>query len=697
MPQAPAAERTALGLAAATLDGLVSDIVARWVERVAATIYAAHPELDRQELADHAPDVVRGVAEALRRGEPKAFDAPWTAPARGHALERLRQHMRLGDLVREYQIIREEIWHALRRYLSGIPTEDVYDIAENLDAALDTMITISTATYGDELQRALARTEAGLEERRRLLGELEAQRMRVQTVLEQMPSGVFVAEAPTGRLILGNRQAAEIWRQPFITAATAEEYRTYHGFHPDGRPYAPEEWPVIRALRGEPVSNEEVHIVRGDGTRGVTLQSAAPIRDDEGRIIAAVTVLTDITERRQAEAERERLLAELRQSNQHLVVAGLRERELTERAESRAAEFDAAIGAVRDGLIIYGPHAEVLRMNRAAEQLLGTTQAEYAALPLETRQTGPRVETPEGTPFPPGQITQARALRGEVLVGVRARVHRRDGSSRELLISAGPIRDDEGHIVGAVRSLSDVTPMIELQEQRDDIVRAVSHDLRQPLAAILGQAQLCERRLARANLERERDSAASIVSTAQRMNTMIQDLVDAARSEAGQLSLERQPVDLRAFAFEIKQRLAPSLETARIEVQMPLGLPPVWADPARLERILTNLWSNALKYSAPGTPVTVQAWQEDGRVITAVIDRGRGIAAEDLPRLFQRYFRGGATRERRPGVGLGLYITRRLVEAHDGHIWAESQVGVGSTFSFSLPVAQTDTLHATRL
>ena len=104
-------------------------------------------------------------------------------------------------------------------------------------------------------------------------------------------------------------------------------------------------------------------------------------------------------------------------------------------------------------------------------------------------------------------------------------------------------------------------------------------------------------------------------------------------------------------------------------------------------RILVNLLSNALKYSAPGTEVTVTLRREGGEVITSVTDRGPGIASEELPRLFARYYRTETGRERGGGIGLGLYITRMLVEAHGGHIWAESTVGVGSTFSFSLPLA----------
>ncbi len=219
------------------------------------------------------------------------------------------------------------------------------------------------------------------------------------------------------------------------------------------------------------------------------------------------------------------------------------------------------------------------------------------------------------------------------------------------------------------------------QEQREDILRAVSHDLRSPLTAILTQAELLQRQGLPGP---QRSGAEAIVASARRMNVMIQDLVDSARLESGQLQLNRRPVDLYAFLQELKQRLAGAMDMERVQVTAEPGLPPVSADPDRLERILTNLISNALKYSAPGTLVTVALYPHPGELVTAVSDRGPGIPPADLPRLFQRYYRTEAGREQR-GLGLGLYITRQLVEAHGGRIWVESRLGEGSTFAFSLP------------
>jgi len=171
------------------------------------------------------------------------------------------------------------------------------------------------------------------------------------------------------------------------------------------------------------------------------------------------------------------------------------------------------------------------------------------------------------------------------------------------------------------------------------------------------------------------------------MNAMIQDLVDMTRLESGQLALTLQAVDLHAYLANLLSRTETLLDYARIRVELPPGLPAVRADYNRLERIVINLLSNALKYSPPGTPVTVRAQQEAGMVRVSVTDEGAGIPPEEQPNLFQRYYRAQSTRAAEEGIGLGLYITKLLVEAHGGRVWVESAMGKGSTFSFTLPTA----------
>jgi signal transduction histidine kinase len=231
----------------------------------------------------------------------------------------------------------------------------------------------------------------------------------------------------------------------------------------------------------------------------------------------------------------------------------------------------------------------------------------------------------------------------------------------------------EDELVVTIRRLRQTT------EQREDLLRAVSHDLRNPLQIVMLQAQ----RLLRIAEDPVRRPSTAIITAARRMDRMLRDLSDSARAESGNLELVRAPVDLRPFVAELLDSSDGVLDVGRVENAVPERLPVVLADPDRLDRILTNLVGNALKYS-PGR-VIVQAEGEGAEVRVSVADKGPGIGPDDLPRVFDRYYRG--QRHEGEGLGLGLYIVRKLVEAHGGKIWAQSRPGAGSTFTFTLPAS----------
>jgi len=194
------------------------------------------------------------------------------------------------------------------------------------------------------------------------------------------------------------------------------------------------------------------------------------------------------------------------------------------------------------------------------------------------------------------------------------------------------------------------------------------------------------RMLERKGLKKEASSAQAIVTSAQRMNAMIQDLVDTVRLESGYIEMHKQPTDLVQLVSDLVGRVGTVQDRARIKVEAPKPLPQVPVDPDRIERAIVNLLTNALKYSAPDTPVVIRLARRNGDAIISVTDQGIGIPPEDLPHLFERFYspRAGLKAE---GLGLGLYITRLIVEAHGGRVWAESQVGKGSTFYIALPIA----------
>ena len=385
-------------------------------------------------------------------------------------------------------------------------------------------------------------------------------------------------------------------------------------------------------------------------------------------IIMAALVFGVILARlaRRAEADRTRLLVE---------------------AGRRAAELDAAFGAIPDALVVYGPDGEIAYANRATERMLGAPTDVFRA-PLSVRLTLLRVETPGGLPIAPEDSPSARALRGETIQGQAFVLRDRHGKQIWVSASAAPIRATGGEIVGAVLTFADVTELHEFQIRQEEMLSMVSHDLRAPLTLILGQGQILERLLASSGSDTLAErSARSIVAGARRMNRMIQDLVDSTRLETGEVGLHLGSIDLRQALLGLLERMAAARTAGveRIQVDAPEGLPRVLADPDRLERVLSNLLSNAVKYSEAGTLVVVRLAESDGEVITSVTDQGYGISPEELPKLFEKYYRTRTGREDRDSLGLGLYIARRLVEAMGGRIWVESRRDAGSTFSFSLP------------
>jgi signal transduction histidine kinase len=224
-----------------------------------------------------------------------------------------------------------------------------------------------------------------------------------------------------------------------------------------------------------------------------------------------------------------------------------------------------------------------------------------------------------------------------------------------------------------------------LQEQREDFLRAVSHDLRTPLQTVMLQAE----RLARMAPEgsRERRAADAMARAGRQMNGLVGDLVDSIQLQAGELHLSKEPLALKALLTDLLGAGGEALDAQRFRIELPEGLPAVQGDAARLTRVVQNLAGNALKYSTPGTAIVVGARREGSEVVVTVSDRGPGIAAGDLPRIFERFYRG-AQRGKSEGLGLGLYICRLLVTAHGGRIWCESTPGEGSTFSFALPIGE---------
>jgi signal transduction histidine kinase len=222
-----------------------------------------------------------------------------------------------------------------------------------------------------------------------------------------------------------------------------------------------------------------------------------------------------------------------------------------------------------------------------------------------------------------------------------------------------------------------------VQEQCDDLVRTISHDLRTPLSVLLLQAQMLQRSLAPDDRNAKRVD--TIITNGLRLDTMIRDLVEVFRLENGQIQLARKPIELPAFITGIIKRLAENLAVDRVRLSFEPDLPPLPADPVRLEHVLVNLLSNALRYSDAPSEVLVHTARSPGSVSITVTDHGVGIARNELPRIFKRFYRTPDT-HRQEGLGLGLTIAGMVVSAHGGKIEVESELGQGSSFRVVLPL-----------
>jgi PAS domain S-box-containing protein len=396
--------------------------------------------------------------------------------------------------------------------------------------------------------------------------------------------------------------------------------------------------------------------VRKDGTHIWVHESTGMMVNPEGHPERLAGIIQDITERKRVEEDREFILAEL----------------------------DATIQSMASGVLIYDAQGGIRRMNPAAERML-RYPPDMKRRPFFDRKGSLRLETPEGNPYPLEKHPALRALHGQTTFS-EVIIYHPPGAREPLYVtvSAAPIRTKDGSLLGAVSTMTDITALHDLQQEREIILHTISHDLRTPLTVVLGHAELlgssCQAEDSQTHVE-------AILQGGERMNTMIEDLVEAARLEGGEIDLRKETVALESFFPDFLRQAAPALDTSRIALDIPPDSPPIAADPARLERILINLLSNALKYSPEDRPVQVRARTQNGAVLLAVRDEGQGIDPRDLPHIFKRFYRPRAGRKA-GGVGLGLYITHSLVQAHGGRISVESTPGQGSTFSFTLPVAE---------
>lgn len=358
-----------------------------------------------------------------------------------------------------------------------------------------------------------------------------------------------------------------------------------------------------------------------------------------------------------------------------------------ERAEAQRARLASLLATLPEGILVVDTTPAIVLSNAAAETILGE--------PLDGRALADLLRSLpllhlDGRPVAWDDLPLVRALRGELITGAQVQVARADGSEVPLLVNAGPVRDAQGAISGAVAVFQDATPRRALTVLQDEFVNTVSHELRTPITTIRGGALTLLKRRGLLDEQTQADLLSDIAEEADRLHALVEDLLALTRSRRG-IHISPEPVVLRRLVDRVIVELGGRVGGRPLLVTVPPDLPPVETDPALTQQVVRNLLENAVKFSPRGEPVEVTATTQDGQVVVSVLDRGSGIRPEDMDRVFEPFFRTDeSVRSGAQGAGLGLAVCRRLVEMQGGRVWAEPRPGGGAAFRFTLPIARAD-------
>jgi PAS domain S-box-containing protein len=420
----------------------------------------------------------------------------------------------------------------------------------------------------------------------------------------------------------------------------------------------PVENPVERVLATGCIVGLANHTVlcARDGTERPIDDSAAPITNAEGQIRGVVLVFRDVTEKRRADELREHLAAIVESSD------------------------DAIASESLDGVIT--------SWNRAAERILGYPADEIIGKHVLML-------------MPENEREDATAVLGQVRGGERVELYetkrrRKDGTIIDVALTVSPIKNTYGEIVGASSVARDVSDRKQAEEERkererrkDEFLAMLAHELRNPIAAIASAASLSSPEGSREDLA----WAADVINRQVRhLSHLLDDLLDVSRITRGKIRLLKQHIDARSVIDSALESVGSAIreKSHRLESSIPRDPLPLDVDPVRLEQVFVNLLTNAAKYTLPGGRIRFEAARINDEIEFRVQDNGPGIAARDIPRLFELFAQG----ERLPGrddggLGVGLTIVKSLVELHGGRVSVESRgPDTGSTFVVRLPAAR---------
>jgi NtrC-family two-component system sensor histidine kinase KinB len=339
---------------------------------------------------------------------------------------------------------------------------------------------------------------------------------------------------------------------------------------------------------------------------------------------------------------------------------------------------EAAIDSLFDPVIVTDAEGRVTKLNPAAEEIFGS-ENENSGLHVgevarDVRIAGAVAET----------LESQRPVAGDGMSAVLP--FSVAGSERAFRLRTTPMRDNDHHLLGAVTLLEDITHLREIDRLKSEFIATASHELRTPLTSVQMGVHLLLERAAGELTEKQVEILSACREDCERLDTLMRDLLDVSRIEAGESKPRLEPIKTRDLINDAIKELRPQVESKGLDfrVEASIDLPTVIADRSQVERVLSNLVVNAMRYTKHGE-IKISVQPRGNSVAVSISDTGSGIPPEYLPHIFDKFVQvpGAAT----GGAGLGLAISRLIVEAHGGQISVQSERGKGSTFTFTLPMA----------
>ncbi|PLS77685.1 MAG: hypothetical protein CYG59_22480, partial [Chloroflexi bacterium] len=551
----------------------------------------------------------------------------------------------------------------------------------HLEAYLGTPIVVNGVVYGTlafsslqphpvaftsadkEFLKLMAQWVGSELERRQAEVKLQASEAELRALFAAMTDNIFVLDA-NGRY----RKVAPT--QPVLTEQVGVDYvgKTLHEV------FQPQQAELfLRCIQRALATQHTVHTeycLEVDGQALWFAAAVSPMLDD-----TVIWVARDITKRKRAEEQVVQTVAALEAQYYQ--------------AEKAHSESNAVLDATSEGMALVAPDHRFLTVNRRFSELFGVGTDQVVGRRL-TELEGELQRVFAEAASMQGQDGQHSDGAGDVRGTFREIVVQQWPVQRELELFSTPVRRADTEHLGRLYVFRDITHEREVDRMKSEFVSLVSHELRTPLTSIKGYIDLVLDEEVGDITADQRDFLEIVKTNADRLVTLTNDLLDVSRIEAGKIELQRQPVDVAQLVRRVSTTLRPQLEAKdqRLKLELAPTLPLISADGDRITQVLTNLLSNAHKYTPKGGHIVIAATHEPTQVRIEVQDTGIGLAAEEQAQLFTKFFRArNRTTQEVGGTGLGLAIVKSLVELHGGGVAVASTPGCGSTFSVTLPMA----------